>query len=149
MKRFHSLAALGALTAVLALGGLRAQDQKSPHEGHGAYEACARACADCTLQCESCFHHCAHLVAGGSKEHGRSAMLCNDCGDVCALAAKLTARQGPLAVTVCDACAKSCDTCAEACEKMPSDKHMAACAKSCRDCAKACREMVKHVGQGH
>ena len=75
--------------------------------------------------------------------------LCNDCGDVCALAMTLTARRGPLAGTVCDSCAKSCDTCAEACEKQPSDKHMAACAKACRDCAKACRDMVKATGHPH
>jgi hypothetical protein len=149
MNRSKSLAALGALAAVLALGGLRADDKKGPHDGHGAFDACARACADCTLQCESCFHHCAHLVVAGNKEHARTAGLCSDCGDVCALAARVTARQGPLAGTVCEACAKSCDTCAEACEKMPSDKHMAACAKSCRDCARACRDMVKAVGQGH
>jgi hypothetical protein len=134
--------------ALAAFGGRSAPGDEraagSAHE-HGD-DACARACADCMLACESCFNHCAGLVADGKKDHARTMQTCNDCGDFCALAAKIVGRHGPMKVTTCEACAKVCDTCGGACEKFPDDGHMKACAKSCRDCAKACREMIKHAG---
>jgi hypothetical protein len=140
-----------AVLALAGLGGLGApaddRQPGSPH-AHGEFEKCARACADCQLECESCFAHCSHLVAEGRKEHVRTMHTCNDCGDFCALAAKITARHGPMSVTTCEACAKVCDVCLGACEKFPEDEHMKACAKSCRDCAKACREMIEHAGSG-
>jgi hypothetical protein len=136
------------LVAAAALG-FAADDRAKDAKGspHGALSQCCRACADCMQQCESCAAHCVRLVSDGKTEHLRTMALCADCGDVCALAAKLTARHGPLVVTVCEACAKACDQCAAACEKHPGDKHMRACAESCRDCAKACREMVKDLGK--
>jgi len=84
-------------------------------------------------------------VAGGKKEHAKTAQLCTDCGECCKTCATLCARQSPLAGPMLECCAKCCDQCAAACEKLPDDKHMAACAKSCRDCAKDCRAMLKHL----
>jgi hypothetical protein len=72
--------------------------------------------------------------------------LCNDCSDVCATAARLVARRGPLHVEYCELCIKACNRCAAECAKYPDQPHMVACAKACRDCAAACREMVKHAG---
>jgi hypothetical protein len=150
MDRRIALGVLGS--AVLALAGLgrpamRAADKEAaPPHAHGAFDKCARACAECMLQCDSCFQHCSRLVADGKKDHVPSMQSCNDCGDFCALAAKVVARRGPMAVTTCEGCAKVCDTCGAACEKFPEDAHMKACAKACRDCAKACREMIEHAG---
>ncbi len=144
MYRRIVLVVLGA--AVLAsLGGAwaaRSDEDREAH--HGAFQKCARACTDCTLACESCFRHCVGLATGGHKEHARTLQTCNDCGDFCALAARIVSRRGPTAATTCEACAKVCDTCGQACEKFPDDEHMVACARACRDCARECREMMKH-----
>jgi hypothetical protein len=141
MFRRLMLAALAA--AALVLSGARAEDKEDPHKAH--FDACAKACADCMRECESCAHHCAHLVIDGKKDHAMSMALCVDCGDICATAAKLTARGGPMAVPYCEGCAKACDACAAECDKFPSDDHMKACAKACKDCAKACRDMAAHA----
>ena len=104
-------------------------------------------CADCQVQCDSCFKHCLELVATGKKEHAQTAQLCADCAECCKTCATLCARQSPLARHVLACCEKCCDECAVACEKFPDDEHMAACGKSCRDCAKESREMLKHLGK--
>jgi hypothetical protein len=132
------------LAAAVLTAGARAADKEDPHHAH--LMACAKACADCMRECESCAHHCADLVADGKKDHFKSMALCVDCGEVCALAAKVTARGGPLAVPSCEACAKACDACGAECKQFPNDEHMKNCAKACEDCAKACRDMIKHLG---
>jgi hypothetical protein len=142
MNRTRILGGLAVL-ALLLFGATRAQLLADDKESY--HEKCAKACADCQLQCDSCFHHCAHLVADGKKEHEKTMHLCVDCGELCTTSAKLCARHSPLSATACEGCAKACDQCAEACEKFPTDDHMKACAKSCRDCARACREMIKHA----
>jgi len=137
---------LSATITALALGfnamSLRAADDQ--HHEH--FMKCAKACADCQLQCEMCFQHCSGLVVQGEKSHAATMRSCSDCAEVCKLAATLSARGSSFAAPSCELCAKVCDQCATACEKFPQDKHMADCAKSCRDCAKACREMVAHAG---
>lgn len=139
-----------ALLAVVGPAAVptRAQEKAEkaiPHV-HGPHVACAKACAECTLHCDSCFHHCSRLILEGKKEHARTMYLCNDCATTCAAAAQIVSRNGPLSVTICESCAKACDICGEACEKVPSDEHMTACAKACRACAKACRDMIEHAG---
>src|SRR5438105_5030422 len=56
---------------------------------HGHFMKCAKECADCQQQCDSCFHHCAKLVADGKKEHAKAMHLCVDCADLCATAGRL------------------------------------------------------------
>jgi hypothetical protein len=137
--------------AVVALAVTAAASPQNPGGGdkggdHAAhFLACARACADCSLQCDSCHHHCEQLVIKGSKDHAKSMELCVDCGEACRFAGSLTARHSRLSVLACECCAKCCDECATACEAFKDDRHMSDCAKSCRDCAKACRDMVKMV----
>ena len=139
----------GALSAlVVGLANLAVGANAFADEGHEQampFEVCAKACADCQTQCDSCFDHCAVLVAKGDKDHVKSMRACVDCAECCKLAATLCARHSPFAAAACECCAKCNDECASACEKFPDDKHMAMCAKSCRDCAKACREMIKHL----
>ena len=150
--QLFGLAALVAALAVLTAGMNRvaADDKEKDHEHHaGKHDKCAKACSACQQGCASCFDHCVKLVAKGNKDHAVTVRTCADCGQVCALAATLTAGNSPMAVPVCEACAKCCDNCAAACEKFKDDKHMAMCAKMCRDCAKECREMVKHAGHDH
>ena len=116
------------------------------HEHAEHYMKCAKVCAHCQLQCDSCFTHCLTLLADGKKNHAKSGQLCADCAECCKTCATLCARESSLARPMLECCAKCCDECAAACEKTADDKHMAACAKSCRDCAKDCREMLKHFG---
>jgi hypothetical protein len=138
------------VTAVLVAGliglpRLEVQAADDPHHEH--YLKCAKACGDCMAACDSCARHCAGLVADGKKEHVPTMQSCLDCADVCAMAGKISAREGPMAVGACKGCAEACESCATACEKFPQDDHMKACAKSCRDCAAACKEMVMHLSR--
>ena len=134
---------VAGFTALAAPGFGREQGE---HNHSGPLEECAKVCADCLRECESCSDHCARLLASGKKEHLTTLQTCADCAEVCGAAAKIASRHGPLAVAICEACAKACDICGAACEKAPDDQHMQKCAKACRYCAKACRDMVKHVG---
>jgi hypothetical protein len=144
------------LLAVLAAGGIalggwalaaekKGEGNKSGHSQHAAhFERCAKACAACARECESCATHCGHQLAKGKKAHLRTLMTCRDCAEFCTAAARICSRLGPMAGTICEACARACDTCGAACIKF-EDEHMKRCAKACQTCAKACRDMVKHT----
>lgn len=139
---------LGVIAVLSVLGGLavvpvQADDKDKTHTA--MYEQCANTCADCQVICDKNFHHCFMLVASGKKDHAKAAHLSVDCAEFCALAAKITARQSPLAGPACEACAKACDACAAECEKFSNIPEMKACAESCKKCAASCREMVKHA----
>ena len=153
MNRRQVLGSIGATAVTLgALQNVQAQGTqkaKAADEHAGHFDACAKACADCQLECHACHHHCAELVAGGKKEHIKTMMLCSDCGDICAVAANIVARHGALAALICEACAKACDECGKACAQFPDDAHMKKCADECKKCAAACREMMKHAGMHH
>ena len=141
---------LGAAVLILLAGlpALRTRADDKGHEAHAAhFDHCAKACTECMRECESCARHCVHLVADGKKDHLKTVGTCSDCAEFCAAAAKITSHQGPMAVLVCEACAKACDSCGKECEKFPEDEHMKRCAKACRECAKACREMVEMIGK--
>jgi hypothetical protein len=106
---------------------------------------CAKVCAACQIECDSCFDHCLKLLSEGKKEHQATARLCADCAECCKTCATLCARNSPLAKPMLECCALCCEECAAACEKFPDDEHMVACAKACRGCAKECRDMLKTV----
>ncbi len=146
MTRREVLGILSAGAAgITALAGSRGLADE-PHAGHGEhFDKCAKACAGCMQECDSCYHHCSGLVTEGQKDHAKTMNLCVDCGEICSAAAKLASRQSVLAAILCEACAKACDECGAACGKFPDDTHMAKCAKACRDCAAACRDMIKNV----
>lgn len=134
---------LGVAVALVGLAGTgRADDH---HKAH--FEACAKVCAECQVECEKNFHHCFKMVEGGKKEHAKAMHLSADCAEFCTISAKLTARQSDLAAPACEACVKACDACAAECDKYPDMPEMKACAAKCKECAKSCREMVKMVGE--
>jgi hypothetical protein len=146
MKSFPLFGLLAtAAGTLLIMSTVAVADDPPKHHEH--FMACAKACAACQLECDSCFAHCKHLVGEGKKEHATSVQTCVDCSEFCSLAAKLAARHSPFAIAACEGCAKACDGCAAECEKFKDDEHMARCAKECRACAKACREMLEHVKQ--
>lgn len=146
MNRRELIGTLGAAGAAAFLAGSsRAADPEHEHAEH--FEKCAEACASCQVECHRCSHHCATLVADGKEKHQETMQYCSDCGDICAVAANISARQGVLSWTICQSCVEACEKCAQACEKFPDDKHMKACAEECRKCAKACRDMLAYISQ--
>jgi hypothetical protein len=112
---------------------------------HEAFMKCAKKCADCQLQCDSCYSHCLAMLLDGKKQHAPSIQMCNDCSEFCKTCSTLCARKSPLTRLMLESCAKSCDECASCCELGLNDPHMTACAKSCRDCAKACRNLQSEI----
>lgn len=144
MMRAFSPMATALAVAIIAPFGPSAQAQ---HEHTEHFMKCAKSCADCQLQCDSCSKHCLALLADGKQEHAKTAQLCADCAECCKTCSTLCARESPLARPILECCAMCCDECAAACETVPDDKHMRACGKSCRECAKECREMLKHLGK--
>lgn len=151
MTRLSLVAAIAALTALLGWPSLTVHaDDKQPAADHAKhFDECAKVCADCQVACDKNFHHCFKLVEGGKKEHAKAMHLSVDCGELCAVSAKLTARKSELAGASCEACAKACEACAAECEKFKDMPEMKACAEACKKCAASCREMVKMSGHNH
>jgi len=147
MTRNLTVATLSVVLAVLAWSPTQAVPPAgSPAHHHVHGSDCSDACARCANACNSCFEHCVAQLAAGHEMHSATLRLCNDCGDLCSLAARVESRQGPMRVAICGTCADSCDRCAGECEKFTDQPHMVACAKACRECAQACRAMIEHVG---
>ena len=120
-----AIVGLGGMAAVTGASAAGTQDKGDAH--HAMYASCAKVCADCLLECEKMTHHCSEMVAAGKKEHVKPMQTASDCGDFCALSAKLTARHSDLAPASCEACAKACDACAAECEKFSNMPEMKAC----------------------
>jgi len=149
-QRVTLIAGAAVLCGAAVLLQTRAADTPPAHTHHaGHFDQCARICAQCLTDCESCYAHCAGLLAEGHKDHATTAEACNDCADLCRVSASLSARGSLLAPEVCDACAAACDRCVVLCGEFKDDAHMQQCAKTCGECAAACREMVQHAGHRH
>jgi hypothetical protein len=106
------------------------------------HKKCAAACKACEEACLECNKHCTAMVKAGNKEHAKSVKLSADCRDICAVAARICARKGPMSVEICKACAAACDACSKECGKSMNMPQMAACKKACDECSKACLEMI-------
>jgi hypothetical protein len=147
-----TLAAVATVTMATLAQQPGAAKPAQPGQPHHAgkltaeQEKCLKACVDCARECEACLDHCLMLTAQGKAEHVRTVKTCNDCGDICALAAQVIARNGALQAEICEGCARACDTCGKECEKFAQDPMMKKCAEECKRCAQACREMIKHAG---
>ncbi|MFO0850554.1 MAG: four-helix bundle copper-binding protein [Gemmataceae bacterium] len=147
--KVSSVLAVSAGVAVLALGLARVSDATEsqppkPHADHAATnEACAVACSDCQRACDACTAHCVTMLAEGKKDHLASARLTQDCAAVCATAASIVSRGGPMQHLICRACADACAQCGKECDKFDAPT-MKKCAEACRRCEKACREMIAH-----
>jgi len=145
MNRRQLMGTLGTAGAAALLAGTATAAQKGSEHHAEHFDACAKACASCQIECHRCSQHCATLTADGQKQHLETMKFCADCGDICATAANIMARRGVLSWTICQACVEACDKCAAACAKFPDDKPMKACADECKKCAKACREMLDYI----
>lgn len=148
MSRSVSVLSPVLILTFLAMAAHTSHAEPQSADKHAAQlTECAKVCADCQLECDSCFAHCLKLLADEKKEHAATAQLCADCAECCKTCATLCARQSPLSRHMLECCAKCCEQCAEACAKFPDDEHMAKCAKSCQECAKHCRETLKQLGK--
>jgi len=150
--RFTPVLALAGLTVVLILTagvGFTADPpaKADPNKMTEMYMHCADACNACQRECDFCATHCALMVADGKKEHVQTLQTCRDCADFCSAAGRITARPGPFADLICNACAEACARCGKACEQHAAhDPTMKRCAEECRKCEQACRDMVKQIG---
>ena len=136
LTRRNMLRLLGGAALAAALVAGETPVQAKPSEA--LYDRCAKACAHCEETCRACHTHC--LAMG--PQFTVSQRLSADCMDLCATAAKLSARRGPMAVAACRACLQACRACGAECGKYPDMAIMAACARSCAACASACQAMV-------
>jgi hypothetical protein len=82
------------------------------------------------------------------KEYAWALHLVTDCAAFCDLSATLIARQSPLMVHACAACAKACQDCGAECDKF-TDVALKECAKAWHDCEASCRTMIKSSGEHH
>ena len=137
MLHRREFAAAGLST--LALAAMQSTGQAAEQEG--VSEKCAEACADCQLECDACAQHSPACWPTERRTTWRLCVLAR-IADVCSAAARIVARSGVYAKTICLACAEACAECGSACEKHAHDKVMAECAKECRECEKACRAML-------
>jgi hypothetical protein len=108
MRNFY-LMAVALTMAVVAPVGPYALAQ---HEHAEHFMKCAKVCADCQVQCDSCFKHCLTRLAEDKKEHAKTAQLCADNSECCKTCSSLCARESPLANPMLECCAKCCDECA-------------------------------------
>ncbi len=92
----NSAKALGLVVISIVLTGFAGVQVRAGDAPPATFTKCAKACADCQLACDACFHHCTELTAGGAKEHAVTLQLYKIMAD----------------------CAKSCDSCAKACREM-------------------------------
>ena len=74
-----------------------------------------------------------------------SLRLTQDCATVCAAAASVVARGGPMQDLICKACADACKRCGDECAKHDTPV-MKRCAEVCRRCEAECRKMIAPGG---
>jgi hypothetical protein len=140
MRTLRSSQPLWAIPAIILMAVLAHPALAAPDAA--MFARCAKACRACMAACRTCTAHCDSMVKAGMKEHQRTARISADCRDLCDVAAKLTARKGPMSVEACKACLGACNACGKECRKYPKMKQMVDCAKACDACEKACQEMI-------
>jgi hypothetical protein len=67
-----------------------------------------------------------------------------DCADVCALTARLVARNSPHARHIMKECIEVCQICHDECSKHEDD-HCQHCAQACRECLEACKDWLQNA----
>ncbi len=142
MKRRELISTLLTAVGLTALFTAAPITLAAPHPNAAAYAKCAKACRDCMRACQTCNRHCTDMVKSGMKGHEKMVSLTADCRDICALAAKLCERHGPMTAAICQACLQACTACGKECSQYPKMAPMAACSRSCAACAAACQEMI-------
>ncbi len=141
----------GALSVTAAgfLGAVGRVAQAGHQDHHDeVHETCLKNCQACERECDEAFHFCASELAESKKEYARVLHLVADCAAFCDLSATLIARQSPLMVQACAACAHACQACGAECDKF-KDAELKECARACHDCVASCQAMIKSSGDHH
>jgi hypothetical protein len=90
-----------------------------------------QAMMECMSICEACAKMCL------DEGHKKTAQLCVECADICAMAIKSSNFHSEFQPQIMDLCVQVCQRCAEECKKMKA-KHCQECAEVCTTCADAC-----------
>ncbi|MDP1835395.1 MAG: four-helix bundle copper-binding protein [Chlamydiales bacterium] len=85
----------------------------------------------CMSICASCAKMCIN------EGHKKTAVLCNECADVCALAIKLHSGDSEFNPDIMNLCSKVCARCAEECGEMDAE-HCQQCSQICQECSESC-----------
>jgi hypothetical protein len=104
-------------------GGFSEFPQTDTHHMHTMME-CMSICTACAKKCIE-------------EGHKKTAQLCAECADVCALAIKAHSSQSEFSQQIMDLCAQVCKRCGDECSRMQV-QHCQQCADICRQCAEAC-----------
>lgn len=93
---------------------------------------------ECTLACEKCATDC---ILDGNK---KCALIARDCADICALTARLVARNSEFAEEMLRLCSDVCKACSEECANHSHQQQSCkVCAEVCRKCSDLCAEVSK------
>jgi hypothetical protein len=93
----------------------------------------------CVATCEMCATAC--LQEADVQMMVPCIRLDRDCADICALTARLLARDSDHARHLMRECIEVCTKCANECSQHP-DEHCQQCAAACRACADACQHYI-------
>ncbi len=107
------------------------------------FRVCSQTCDSCARSCNLCATHCLEHVARGKLDYLTALQACRDCATICATAAEVSSRDGPLADAICTACAAACERCQAICATWPDDPLLKQCVEVCKGCEATCREMAK------
>ena len=78
----RTLLGAAALFAASASGSTATERTVADSKDHHAhFMKCAKVCADCGIECDMCFHHCAEQLTAGKKEHAATLHTCIDCAE--------------------------------------------------------------------
>jgi len=151
MDRREMLGALGAGAVGLVAMSAQAADKSEDSccELDQVHADCLKACADCAKACDQTFHHCYTQLAEGKKEHAKALHLAGDCAGFCGLSACNIAKQSPLMMYSCEACAEACKVTAAEVGRFDAEM-MKTTARKLRECEASCRAMVANMkSHGH
>lgn len=103
------------------------QYSEFPHLSHQHMEILLR----CFSACSACAKMC---IEEGNRD---TAILCNECADVCALTIKWHSADSSFTSKISEVCSEVCEQCSKACGSHHSE-HCQQCSEICQECAKAC-----------
>jgi hypothetical protein len=86
---------------------------------------------ECMSICAACAKKCIE------EGHLEVADICDECGDICALAIKSKSRRSESKSLIMNLCAQICKRCQQVCERTDTP-HCLECAEVCKRCAECC-----------
>ncbi len=94
---------------------------------------------ECMSICAACAKKCIE------EGHKKTAALCVECADMCALTIKSISCQSEFNRQLTDLCAQVCQRCGEECNKMKV-QHCQECTEACKRATDACKDFLRICG---